>query len=365
MRHPSMSHMYLNLFNESIAGLVGLPNVGKSTLFNALLSKQIADAANYPFCTIDPNVGVVEVPDDRLPKLAEVVQSQKLVPAAIEFVDIAGLVKGAHKGEGLGNQFLAHIREVDTIVMVIRDFESENIVRAGSVNPVDDVQTLLTELQLADLQTIEKQQPPRPNAEKEEKVRWDVTLKIKSQLESGQCVDIMTFSDEQLQEVKSLNLLTIKPIIIVLNTDENELNKSVTDVLNYPTFRISAKLEADMAGLNRMERLELLQAYGISEPGLDQLIKITYATLGLITFLTAGEKEVRAWPIHKGTEAPQAAGTIHTDFEKAFIKAQISNYDDFVNLGGWKNLKETGKVRFEGKEYVMQENDVVEFMVNT
>lgn len=345
------------------AGLVGLPNVGKSTLFNAFLSKQVADAANYPFCTIEPNVGVVEVPDPRLTKLATIVATEKIVPAAIEFVDIAGLVEGAHKGEGLGNQFLSHIREVDAIILVLRDFADENIVRSGSRSPIEDAQVLLTELQLADLQTLEKQREPKGNATKEELARHSAATKLRFELEQGNLTNDVTLNDEELDAIKSFGLLTRKPIIAVLNTDEDQLQKSVDNLLGFPTIRLCAKLEAQMAGMTREERIELLQAYEIDEPVLDKLIRLTYKTLGLINFLTAGEKEVRAWPIVAGTKAPQAAATIHTDFEKGFIKAQITSFDEFVSLNGWKGVKEAGKVRFEGKDYIMQEGDVVEFMV--
>ncbi len=356
------------------AGLVGLPNVGKSTLFNALLSRTVADAQNYPFCTIEPNVGVVEVPDERLPKLAKVVNTQKIIPAAIEFVDIAGLVEGAHKGEGLGNKFLSHIREVDVIIMVLRDFENDNIVRAGSTNPENDMQILLTELQLADLAQLEKQNRPNKKLSDEEKARYDAIDKIRAKLEQGKNASEADLTKDEAHAIKSFGLLTLKPIIIVLNTDEEKLNElfgsesSLRAPMNIgekqSIVALNAKLEADMAGMTRDERIELLNAYGIEKPGLEILIKKTYETLGLITFLTAGEKEVRAWPILKGTLAPQAAGAIHTDFEKGFVKAKIANFEDFIGLKGWKGVMDAGKVRFEGKDYEMQEGDVVEFMIN-
>lgn len=345
------------------AGIVGLPNVGKSTLFNALLSKQVADAANYPFCTIEPNVGVVEVPDERLAVLADVVHTQTLVPAAIEFVDIAGLVEGAHKGEGLGNKFLSHIREVDVIVMVLRDFADENVVRSGSTHPLADLKVLETELQLADLQQLERQARPNKQLSKEEKERYDAIDKVREQLNVGQNARNAALTDEELFAIRSFGLLTLKPVILVINTDEDKLtNESPTKI---PTIRLCAKLEEQLVGLNRQEKMELLEAYGITTPGLDLLIKKTYETLGLITFLTAGEKEARAWPIENGLLAPAAAGTIHSDFEKAFIKAKVCTYSDFVEQKGWNGAKENGKVRLEGKDYVMQEGDVVEFMVGS
>jgi GTP-binding protein YchF len=345
------------------AGLVGLPNVGKSTLFNALLSKQVAEAANYPFCTIDPNIGVVEVPDERLPVLAEIAKSEKIVPAAIEFVDIAGLVQGAHQGEGLGNKFLSHIREVDAIIFVLRNFTDDNIARAGSTTPDQDLKILQTELQLADLQTLEKQKEPRGNATKEELIRWSAVQKVRSQLEQANNASTVALSEDEQKEIKSFSLLTQKPFIIVLNSDEETVKQS-TVIGEYETISLCAKLEEQLGGLSGEEKKELLEAYGFSEPGLNKLIKTAYRTLGLLTFLTAGEKEVRAWPVPQGTLAPQAAGTIHTDFEKAFIKAKVVTYTDFVSGKGWIGAREAGKIRMEGKEYCIQEGDVVEFIVN-
>lgn len=344
------------------AGIVGFPNVGKSTLFNALLSRTVANVANYPFCTIEPNVGVVEVPDERLAKLAEIVKTSTLVHAAIEFVDIAGLVEGAHKGEGLGNKFLSHIREVDVILMVVRDFEDENVVRSGSTHPESDIKTLMTELMLADLQILEKVKERRGNATKEDILRDKATTLLRTALENGERTDSVELTDEQELEVKSFGLLTRKPVIVIRNTDEEKLTENVS-FLGYPTISLSASLEAQMCDLSRDEKRELLNAYGIENPILDTLIVQTYETLGLLSFLTAGEKEVRAWPIEKGTIAPEAAGTIHTDFEKTFIKAKIVSYADFIVHNGWLGAKENGKVRMEGKDYVMREGDVVEFMV--
>ncbi|MCA9390243.1 redox-regulated ATPase YchF [candidate division WWE3 bacterium] len=346
------------------AGFVGLPNVGKSTLFNALLSRQVAEAANYPFCTIEPNVGVVEVPDERLPNLAEIVHSSKLVPAAVEFVDIAGLVEGAHKGEGLGNQFLTHIREVNAIIFVLRNFSDPNVTKAGSTTPADDLHILETELQLADLNVLEKQKEPKGNVTKEEKIRWSAVQKIRLLLEDGQNAREADLTEDEEKEIKSFSLLTKKPAIVVLNSDEETVAEN-KQVANYLTISLCAKLEEQMNGLDVSERKELLEAYGINEPGLSTLIKTAYALLGLITFLTAGEKEVRAWPIRDGFKAPEAAGTIHTDFEKGFVKAKVVTYDEFVSHNGWKGSQEAGKVRLEGKEYIVREGDVIEFMVNT
>ena len=289
-------------------GIVGLPNVGKSTLFNALLKKQAALVANYPFATIEPNVGVVPVPEPRLAILAALVKTDKIVPATVKFVDIAGLVKGASTGEGLGNKFLQHIREVDAILFLLRDFGDENIIRVGSVNPEEDLETLRMELELADMDAKEK-----------------------------------------------INLLAKKPAIIVYNTDEDKLNGD--------SLRICAKLEEELASLSETEAKEYLKQLGISETGFEKVIKAAFEILGLQTFLTAGEKEVRAWTIKKGTKAPQAAGVIHTDFEKHFIKADCVDYDDFVKFGGWTKCREEGKVRTEGRDYVMAEGDVVEFKV--
>jgi len=317
-------------------GIIGLPNVGKSTLFNALLKKQQALAANYPFATIEPNVGVVPVPDERLAKLAEVVHTEKIVPATVKFVDIAGLVKGASTGEGLGNKFLAHIREVDAIAMVLRDFSDENVIRAGSENPKSDAEVLETELILADLQTVEKSKEP-------------LAKRIAESLQKAVPVRDMSFTDEEMLVVKQMNLLTIKPVILVLNVDEDKLGKRDGYIV------LSAKLESELG--------DEIKDLGILESGLEQLIKKSYEILELQSFLTAGEIEARAWTIKKGTKAPQAAGVIHADFEKHFIKADVIYWEDFITLGGWAKARETGKVRMEGKEYIMAEGDVVEFKV--
>ncbi|MDO8487933.1 MAG: redox-regulated ATPase YchF [bacterium] len=331
-------------------GIVGLPNVGKSTLFNALLKKQAALAANYPFATIEPNVGVVPVPDERLAKLSAVVGNAPLVPATVKFVDIAGLVKGASLGEGLGNKFLAHIREVDAIAMVLRDFSDENIIRAGSTDPNSDYEVLLAELILADMQTLEKIKDNR-----KDKVRADLASRIYQELAQGKTVLELTFTDEEKLLVKQMGLLTSKPILKVLNVDEDKLLGE--------GIRISAKMEAELAGLSDIEQEEYLSSLGLTNSGLETLVQQAYQILGLQTFLTAGEKEVRAWTIHKGDTAPVAAGVIHTDFEKHFIKADVINWQDFVDLDGWIKARELGKVRIEGREYVMTEGDVVEFKV--
>lgn len=331
-------------------GIVGLPNVGKSTLFNALLKKQVALAANYPFATIEPNIGVVGVPDERLQKLANVVHTNKIVPATVKFVDIAGLAKGASQGEGLGNKFLQHIREVDAIVYLLRDFSDENIIRAGSTTPEADYEVLESELMLADLETVEKVQNSTKN--KTTKAAAD---KLKESLVKGVPVRNLVWNDDEILEVKQMNLLTLKPVIKVLNVDENKLNGD--------GVRISAKMESELAELSEEEQKAYLADLGVKESGLERLIKKAFDILGLQTFLTAGEIEARAWTIRKGTKAPQAAGVIHTDFEKHFIKADVINWTDFIKLGGWTAAREMGKVRLEGRDYVMAEGDVVEFKV--
>jgi len=351
-------------------GIVGLPNVGKSTLFNALLSKQVADASNYPFCTIEPNVGIVEVPDERLAVLAKIVNTQKIVPAVVKFVDIAGLVSGASKGEGLGNKFLAHIRETDLIVYVLRGFEDEKVVNAGSTNPKSDLETLKTELILADLQTLEKQSEPRGKPSKEQLIGWQAVLKLREALNQGREAREVNLDDEEMIQIKQLNLLTLKSIIVVLNVSEKDpllLDTSkiekIEGVESNDVIAISALVESELAVLERQEKEEYLKSLGLEKSGLERLIQRAYEKLNLLSFLTAGEKEVRAWTVVKGTKAPQAAGVIHTDFEKSFIKAQVCSIDDFVREGGWKGVKEKGLVRFEGKEYEMKEGDVVEFMI--
>lgn len=353
-------------------GIVGLPNAGKSTLFNALLSRQIANCAPYPFCTIEPNIGVVEVLDSRLKVLADIVHSNKIVPAIVEFKDIAGLVAGASKGEGLGNKFLAHIREAAAIVHVLRAFEDPNVTREEPVNPKSDFETIKTELCLADLQTLEKQREPNPSvATKEDKARWELVLKVRKALEDGVEVRKMDLTEDEKEMIKPLFLLTAKPAIFVLNVEEKDASKTSGELSKLWNFvdlgeviPVCAKIEMELADLLAEERKDFLKELGLKESSLEKLIKKGYEILGLQTFLTAGEKEVRAWTISKGDSAPKAAGVIHTDFEKGFIKAEVVSYEDFVKYGGWKGAAEAGKVRLEGKEYLMKEGDVVEFKFN-
>ena len=357
-------------------GIIGLPNVGKSTLFNALLKKQMAYVANYPFATIEPNVGVVEVPDDRLPKLAEIVKTNKIVPAAVEFYDIAGLVRGAHKGEGLGNQFLSHIREVAVIVHVVRLFEDENIIRVDSAKQgsVDDISIINEELTFADLSTLQKQKEPKGNFSKAEKFNWDTYQKVKNQLNNGVLVKDQNLTEDEHEVVKPLNLLTIKPQIIVFNISENQLSdkkqteEKIKKILDDSKIKdeyiyLCVKLENDILSLEDKDQMEYLSSFDLKETGLEKLIKTSYKTLNLISFLTAGEKEVRAWTIKQGTDAQNAAGVIHSDFYDKFIRADIVTFDDFVSSNGWVKSKDLGKVRSVGKEYIMQDGDVVDFKI--
>lgn len=340
-------------------GIVGLPNVGKSTLFNALLKKQVAESSNYPFTTIEPNIGVVEVPDDRLAVLAQISHSEKIVPAVVKFVDIAGLVKGAHEGQGLGNQFLANIREVDAIVHVVRDFSSAHVVPTGET-PSQDIETIETELILADLQTLEKQQPPKGAASKEQQLRWQAISKLKTWLNDGNPARTVALTNDERSAMSDLLLLTAKPIIIVYNVDENRVTET-SEADN--TLLISAKIESEIASMSPDDAKEYMTEFGLTESGLEKLIKKGYQTLGLISFLTTGEKESRAWTIVKDTRAQDAAGVIHTDFSQKFIKAEVVSYPLFVTLGGWKQAREAGKARMEGRDYLMQDGDVVEFKV--
>jgi hypothetical protein len=363
------------------AGIVGLPNVGKSTLFNALTAQEAALAANYPFATIEPNVGVVAVPDERLAVLEKMNRAQKVVPATVEFVDIAGLVRGASKGEGLGNQFLANIRETHAVIQVVRCFEDENIVHVeGSVDPIRDIETIQIELALADLASLEKRRDKSARAakasgDKEAKRDLEIMDKIQPALEDGRPVRSVNLSDDEKAIVKSWFLLTSKPTIYAANVDEDSLtnpdeNPHVRVVRehaaqeNAETVVICAKLEAELVALEADERAEFLKDVGVESSGVDSLIKSAYRILGLMSFLTAGEKEVRAWTIPKGTKAPQAAGEIHSDIERGFIRAEIVSYDDLVRAGSEKAAKEQGLARLEGKDYVMQEGDVVNFRFN-
>jgi GTP-binding protein YchF len=360
-------------------GIVGLPNVGKSTLFNALLKKQAALAANYPFATIEPNVGIVPVPDARLEKLADVIQKESgkrppLVPATIEFLDIAGLVAGASKGEGLGNKFLSHIRETAVIVHVLRVFADENIIRAGAVDPVSDYRTIETELQLADLSTIEKQKEPKGVTDKMAQMKWGVVEKLKHALNSGISAREILASDEERLIGKEMGLLTAKPQMFCLNVSEVELKQAdairarVAGELKVDPETcvvVSALIESELASLSEEDQKSMMVDLGVTESGLERLIKCAYVTLGLQSFLTAGEIEVRAWTIKKGVTAPQAAAEIHTDFEKKFIKAHITSLADYISCGGWKGVREQGKLRQEGRDYVMQDGDVVEFAIGS
>jgi len=362
-------------------GIVGLPNVGKSTLFNALLKKQQAYVANFPFATIEPNIGVVPVPDGRLSQLVKAVKKAENmdhlppeVPVTIEFVDIAGLIAGAHKGEGLGNKFLAHIREVNTICHVVRAFGDENIVKEGVVNPKSDFETVEMELKLADLQTLEKQKDPGGATDREIIERWDVVKKLRKVLEEGKPArEFIVEKKEDFRYLRELSLLTSKPILVVVNVDEDDLKNTKELEKKYAkdfgveenqVVAISAKLESQLAQLSAEEQKGYLTDLGVDQSGLERLIKKAFSTLGLMSFLTAGEKEVRAWVIKKGTDAQKAAGVIHSDFEKNFIKVDVADFSDFIKFGGWKKLRKLGKVRTEGKDYIIQEGDVVEFKTN-
>lgn len=359
-------------------GIVGLPNVGKSTLFNALTKAGIA-AENYPFCTIEPNVGVVEVPDPRLAALAEIVQPERVLPAIVEFVDIAGLVAGASKGEGLGNQFLAHIRETDAIVNVVRCFEDPNVVHvAGTVDPIADIEVIQTELCLADLGTVEKAvqrytKAAKSGHDKEATATLKVLEVVQKGLLEGKPVRILDLTPEQKALLKPLCLITSKPAMFVGNVSEDGFdNNPLLDRLkdfakthgNAPVVAICAKIEAELAEMSDEDRAEFLQELGQEEPGLNRLIRAGYQLLGLQTYFTAGVKEVRAWTIHQGDTAPQAAGVIHGDFERGFIRAQTISFDDFIQYKGEQGAKEAGKMRAEGKDYVVKDGDVMNFLFN-
>lgn len=360
------------------AGIIGLPNVGKSTLFNAITKSKVL-SANYPFATIEPNVGIVEVKDERLEKIVEIVKPRNVVYTSFSFTDIAGLVKGASLGEGLGNQFLANIREVDAICHVVRCFSDKDVIHVtGEINPIDDIETINLELAFADIDVIDKRIPKVEkkamlHVEKEAEVEYNLLIKLKDGLNKGIALRDQNLNKEELELIKNFNFLTLKPMIYVLNVDEDDITKDSEIVLkvkeyakknNTETVKISAKIEEEILDLPEEERGMFLDDLGISESGLNQLVKKSYSLLGLETFFTAGEKECRAWTYKKGSKAPKCAGIIHSDFERGFIRAEVIAYDDFISCGNYQKAKEAGKLRSEGKEYVFHDGDIVEFKFN-
>lgn len=359
-------------------GIVGLPNVGKSTLFNSITNAG-AECANYPFCTIEPNVGVVPVPDERLDKLTQMYKPEKTTHAIIEFVDIAGLVKGASKGEGLGNKFLSHIREVDAIAHVVRCFEDSNIVHVdGSIAPLRDIETINLELIFSDMEMVDKRldsAKKRLKADKKAASEIEVLEKIKAALEQGKCARTVELTDEEKEQIKDLYLLTSKPVLYIANVSEEQIENAENDEMvkqvkefakteNAKVIPLCVKIEEELSSLEGEDKKEMLEALGLSESGLDKVVKTSYDLLGLMSFLTAGEPEVRAWTIKKGTKVPQAAGKIHSDIERGFIRAEVVSYDDLIREGSMLACKEKGLVRSEGKEYVMQDGDIVLFRFN-
>ena len=359
-------------------GIVGLPNVGKSTMFNSI-TKAGAECANYPFCTIEPNIGVVAVPDERLEKLAEIYNPEKVTHAIVEFVDIAGLVKGASKGEGLGNKFLSHIRETDAICHVVRCFENDNVVHVdGNIDAIRDAETINLELIFADIETVDKRIDKAKKmlkADKKYQAELDLLEKVKTRLEEGIPVRAMEFNEDEELIIKEMFLLTSKPIIYIANISEEQIENpdAVDNVIKLKEYAqkehaevipLCVKIEEELSGLDENDKNEMLEALGLNESGLDKLIKKSYDLLGLMSFLTAGEPEVRAWTIKKGTKAPQAAGKIHSDIERGFIRAEIVSYDDLIKEGNMVSAREKGLVRSEGKDYIMQDGDVVLFKFN-